>query len=231
MEGHLRGRFSTPKAPRLTRRIRLGISQYLATAANAFDHAVKRRVLTIDWIVRIIGQVLLRGHLIGPRLAVADRCLRQQLLVRVRRWRWCGWISRTNRLRNRRRSVDQGQQRYRRDQLSHDGSPELGPLSRFMVAGRLDHKVPNLTFRSDVPSALARPRVRNSFPGYHSRNPHQRASLSHGEAFATIDPAKGGDNVVAVRGGRIGLGAGIPPPRGGLRHAPPPTNPPLRAPH
>src|SRR6266478_7260397 len=120
----------------------LGISQYSATAANAFNHAVKRRVLAIDWIVRITHQVLLRGHLIGPRLAVADRCLRQQLLVRVRRWRWCGWISRTNRLRNRRRSVDQGQQRYRRDQLSHDGSPELGPFSGFMVAGRLDHKVP-----------------------------------------------------------------------------------------
>jgi hypothetical protein len=53
----------------------------VATAANAFDHSVKRRVLAIDWIVRITRQVLLRGHLIGPRLAVADRCLRQQLLV------------------------------------------------------------------------------------------------------------------------------------------------------
>ena len=31
----------------------MGISQYLATAANAFDHAVKRRVLAIDGIVRI----------------------------------------------------------------------------------------------------------------------------------------------------------------------------------
>src|SRR5258707_15695935 len=107
----------------------LGIPQYSATAANAFDHAVKRRVLAIDWIVRITHLVLLRVHLIGPRLAVADRCLRQQLLVLVRRWRWCGWISRTNGLRNRHRTVDQGQQRYRRDQLSHDGSPELGPLS------------------------------------------------------------------------------------------------------
>jgi hypothetical protein len=28
-----------------------------------------------------------------------------------------------------------------------------------------------LTFRSDVPSALVRPRVRNSFPGHHSRRP------------------------------------------------------------
>ena len=46
----------------------------LATAANAFDHAIKRRVLAIDWIVRIT-QVLFVGHLIGPRLAVADRCL------------------------------------------------------------------------------------------------------------------------------------------------------------
>src|SRR6202162_5359821 len=103
-----------------------GISQYLATAANAFDHAVKRRVLAIDWIVRISHQVFLRGHLISTRLAVADRCLRQQLLVRVRRWRWCGWISRTNRLRNRHRSVDQGQQRYRSEELSHVRFPELG---------------------------------------------------------------------------------------------------------
>jgi hypothetical protein len=99
--------------------------QYLATAANAFDHAVKRRVLAIDWIVRIT-QVVFRGHLIDSRLAVADRC-RQQSIVRVRRWRLCGWISQTNRLRNRPRSVDQGQQRYRRDELSHDESLELGP--------------------------------------------------------------------------------------------------------
>src|SRR5229473_7365775 len=100
--------------------------QYLATAANAVDHAVERRVLAIDWIVRI-HQVFLRGHLIGVRLAVADRCgIRKQLLARVRRWR-CGWTSRTSRLRNRHRSVDQGQQRYRRYQLSHEGSPELGP--------------------------------------------------------------------------------------------------------
>jgi len=68
------------------------ISQYLATAANAFDHAVERGVLAIDCIVRITRQVFLRGHLIGPRLAVADRRLRQQLVVRVRRWGWCGWI-------------------------------------------------------------------------------------------------------------------------------------------
>jgi hypothetical protein len=46
----------------------------LATAANAFDHSVKRRVLAIDWIVRITHRVLLRGHLIGPQLAVAERC-------------------------------------------------------------------------------------------------------------------------------------------------------------
>ena len=106
-----------------------GISQYLATAANAFGHAVERCILAIDCIVRITHQVVLRGHLIGPRLAVADRRLREQLLVRVRRWKLCGWILRTNRLRNRHRSVDQGQQRYRRDQLSHDGSFELGPLT------------------------------------------------------------------------------------------------------
>jgi small-conductance mechanosensitive channel len=47
--------------------------QYLATAANAVDHTVERRVLLVDWIVRI-HQVFLRGHLIGARLAVADRC-------------------------------------------------------------------------------------------------------------------------------------------------------------
>src|ERR1700731_1947848 len=105
-------------------------SQYLATAANAFGHAVKSRVLAIDWIVRITRQVLLRGHLIGPRLAMPDRRLRYRLLVRAHQRSW-GWISRTNRLRNRHRSVDQGQQRHRRDQLSHDGSPEFGaPFSR-----------------------------------------------------------------------------------------------------
>jgi hypothetical protein len=68
-----------------SRRKGLGISLYLATAANAFDHAVKRRVLAIDWIVRITHQVLLRGHLIRARLAVPDRRLRQQLPDRVRR--------------------------------------------------------------------------------------------------------------------------------------------------
>jgi hypothetical protein len=113
--------------------------QYLTTAANALHHAVERRVLAIDWIVRI-HQVFLRGHLIGARLAVADRCaIRHQLVVRVRRWR-CGWIWRTSRLRNRHRSVDQGQQRYRRDQLSHDGSPELGPPHDY-GNGKLGHKV------------------------------------------------------------------------------------------
>src|ERR1700693_5856957 len=101
-----------------------GISQYLATAANAFDHAIKRRVLAIDWIVRITRQVLLQGHLISARLAMSDRRLRYRLLVRSHQRSW-GWISRTNRLRNRHRSVDQGQQRYRRDQLSHVRFPEL----------------------------------------------------------------------------------------------------------
>jgi hypothetical protein len=51
---------------------RPAISQYLANAANSFGHAVERCVLAIDWIVRITRQVLLRGHLIGPRLTVAD---------------------------------------------------------------------------------------------------------------------------------------------------------------
>jgi hypothetical protein len=62
---------------------------YSATTANSFDHAVKRCVLAIDWIVRI-AQVLLVGHLIDPRLAVAD-WRRQQSAVRVRRLkRWRG---------------------------------------------------------------------------------------------------------------------------------------------
>jgi hypothetical protein len=50
----------------------LGVFQYLATAANAFGHAVKLRVLAIDWIVRITREVLLVGHLLDPRLAMAD---------------------------------------------------------------------------------------------------------------------------------------------------------------
>src|SRR5882672_9622805 len=45
--------------------------QYLATAANAVDHAVERRVLLVDRIVWI-HQAFLRGHLIGARLSVAD---------------------------------------------------------------------------------------------------------------------------------------------------------------
>jgi hypothetical protein len=114
--------------------------QYSATAANALDHAVERRVLAIDWIVRI-RQGFLRGHLIGARLAVPDRCaIQHQLVVRVRRWR-CGWIWRTSCLRNRHRSADQGQQRYRRDQPSHDGPPDLGPPHDNNDNGKLDHKV------------------------------------------------------------------------------------------
>jgi hypothetical protein len=72
---------------------------------------------------------------------VPDRCaIQHQLVVRVRRWR-CGWIWRTSRLRNRHRSADQGQQRYRRDQPSHDGPPDLGPLHDNNDNGKLDHKV------------------------------------------------------------------------------------------
>ena len=55
----------------------------LATAANAVDHAIERRVLPVDWIVRI--RQVFRRHLIGARLTLADRCIRQQLLARVRR--------------------------------------------------------------------------------------------------------------------------------------------------
>jgi hypothetical protein len=55
-----RGPIEYPRHPDSCR-ISIGNFQYLATAANAFDRAVKRRVLAIDWIVRIIHQVLLRG--------------------------------------------------------------------------------------------------------------------------------------------------------------------------
>jgi hypothetical protein len=40
-----------------------------ATVTNAIDHAIERRVLLIDWIVRI-HQVSLRWHLNGARLAM-----------------------------------------------------------------------------------------------------------------------------------------------------------------
>jgi hypothetical protein len=54
-----------------------------ATATNV-EHAVNRRVLPIElpivWTVRI-HQALLRGHLIGARLATpSPQCLRQRLL-------------------------------------------------------------------------------------------------------------------------------------------------------
>jgi hypothetical protein len=48
----------------------LGISQYLATAANAFDHAVKRRVLAIDWIVRLYD-IQNRDQLAGAVLSTS----------------------------------------------------------------------------------------------------------------------------------------------------------------
>ena len=49
----------------------------LAAAANAFVHAVKRRVLAIDWIVRVTHKLLRRWPLIAPQLAVAEGDLRQ----------------------------------------------------------------------------------------------------------------------------------------------------------
>src|SRR6266478_3703604 len=105
----------------------------LATAANAVDHAVERRVLLVDWIVRI-RQIFLRGHLVSTRLAVPHRRLRKHFLVRVHR-RSRGWISQASRLRNRRRTVDKGQQGYRCDQLSHNGSPSWDPPTAIMVRG------------------------------------------------------------------------------------------------
>ena len=50
------------------------------------------------------------------------------------------WVSRTSRLRNRHGSVDQGQQRYRRDQLSHVRFPRSAPIYDH-GNGKLDHKV------------------------------------------------------------------------------------------
>src|SRR3984893_10285731 len=105
----------------------------LATAANAVDHAVERRVLVVDWIVRI-HQFFLRGHLVSTRLAVPTGASGKHLLVRVHRRR-CGWISRASRLRNRRRTVDKGPPGYRRDQLSHNASPSWDPPSAIMVRG------------------------------------------------------------------------------------------------
>src|SRR3984893_6909411 len=58
----------------------------------------------------------------------------KHLLVRVHRRR-CGCISRASRRRNRRRTVDKGQQGYRRDQLSHNGSPSWDPPTAIMVRG------------------------------------------------------------------------------------------------
>ena len=72
-------------------------AHYLTTATNAIHHAVERRVLLIDGIVRI-HQALLRWHLIGARLAMSHRCLRQRLLVYVYR-RTCARISRITWLR------------------------------------------------------------------------------------------------------------------------------------
>jgi hypothetical protein len=105
---------------------------------------------------RIIGGI--DSANLVTRLAMPDRRLRYRLLVRARQRSW-GWISRTSRrLRNRHRSVDQGQQRYRRDQLSHDGSPEFGhPLFTINGSGETRPQGAQTSrFRSDVPSALAR---------------------------------------------------------------------------
>jgi len=122
----------------------------LTTAANAVDHAVERRVLLVDWVVRT-HQIFLRGHLASTRLAVPHRRLRKHLPVRAHR-RSCGWISRAGRLRNRRRTVDKGQQGYRRDQLSHNGSPSWTPY-RNHGQGKLDRQVAaSLTFCSDAPA-------------------------------------------------------------------------------
>jgi hypothetical protein len=89
--------------------------------------------------------------LIGARLAVADRCVtREQLLPRVRR-SMCGWVSRASRLRNRHGSVDQSQQRYRRDQLSHVGFPELAPLTMMVTGSSITRcGKPHVLFRAEL---------------------------------------------------------------------------------
>src|SRR5258708_19494943 len=90
--------------------------QCLATAANAFDHAVERRILLVDRIIRI-HQVFLRRHLISARLAVADGRLRYRLLVRAHQRSW-GRIWRTTRFRPGRRGADPGHERHSYNQLS-----------------------------------------------------------------------------------------------------------------
>src|ERR1700723_2805239 len=67
-------------------------SGYSATAANV-ERAVERRILLVNWIVRI-RQVFLRWHLIGARLGIPPRGLYQRLPLYVHR-RKCDRISRT----------------------------------------------------------------------------------------------------------------------------------------
>jgi hypothetical protein len=106
------------------------------------------------------------------------------LLVRVHRRR-CGWISRASRLRNRRRTVDKGQQGYRRDQLSHNRSPSWDPPYRNHGEGKLDRQAAaSLTFCSDAPArgaqggclarrcrAYGRPDCTKELPTAHANGP------------------------------------------------------------
>src|SRR6266702_2233928 len=89
----------------------------LAAAADALDLAIKRRVFLVGGIARN-AQILLRRHLIGARLAVADRGFtRRGGIGSARR------SGLATRLRHRDRSTHQDQQRHRYDQLSHLNSP------------------------------------------------------------------------------------------------------------
>src|ERR1700730_15493851 len=76
----------------------------------------------------------------------------KHLLVRVHRRR-CGWISRASRLRNRRRTVDKGQQGYRRDQLLLIMGLRVGIPYRNHGEGKLDRQAAaSLTLCSDAPA-------------------------------------------------------------------------------
>src|SRR5882672_7657768 len=107
-----------PRCPTLIRHARqIGVAHgtrlistrpWLSTAAaDALDLAVERGVLFVDWIVWI-AQVLLRRHLIGARLAVADRGFAKRLGL-VCSARRSGFATR---LRHRGGTANQDQQRH-----------------------------------------------------------------------------------------------------------------------
>jgi len=102
--------------------------------------------------------------LVSTRLAVPHWCLRKHLLVRVHR-RSCGWISRASRLRNRRRTVDKSQQRYRRYLIL---GLRVGTPFRTHSEGNLDRQAAaSLTFCSDAPTRASQGGALVSAPLWH----------------------------------------------------------------